>query len=251
MLLGDIYKKLETYMPLSLCEDWDNSGLLINADQEVNRILLSLDITDAVITEAIEKQCDLIITHHPVIFKAPKKLNSHDLVYQLIRHQISVISMHTNLDATEGGVNDVLADRIGVENTEVFAEIGRMGDIKGYTSVRQLAKHIARMLDTPLQYTLGDHTVERIGLIGGSAGSYWREAKAAGLDVFLTGEASHHDALDAAHEGVALIVAGHWKTEVPVLGYLKQILEQDILKNQSVTVLVSEKDCSPFTFEGI
>lgn len=248
MRMKELYQKLESYMPLSLCEDWDNSGLLINADQDVQRILLALDITDAVIEEAIAKECDLIITHHPVIFKAPKKLDANDLVFKLIASQISVISMHTNLDAAEGGVNDVLADLIGVTNKENFADIGRMGDITDCETVEELARKVGRLLQTPLQYTMGEKKVKRIGLIGGSAGSYWRQAKIEGLDVFLTGEASHHDALDAMHEDVALIVAGHWKTEVPVLAYLQSLLQEEIVKGQDVAVEISERDCSPFSF---
>lgn len=210
--LERIYDFLKYKAPLELCESWDNSGLLINANENIENVLITLDITNSVINEAINKNCQLIISHHPVIFKPLKNINSNDLVFKLIENNISVISMHTNLDAAKGGVNDVLANELGLLNIKEFETIGRCGWIPTST-VETFAKTVAEILNTNVKYTLPNKEINSIAVIGGSAGSYWKKVYELGIDLFVTGEASHHDAIDSAHVGVGLIIGGHWNTE--------------------------------------
>ena len=162
--ISNIYNFLKEKAPLELCESWDNSGMLINTNSETDKVLLTLDVIDEVINEAIEKSCQLIISHHPIIFKPLKTLSSNDVVFKLIQNNISVISMHTNLDATENGVNDVLAQTLGLKNIEIFANIGRKGEIE-VTSVKDFADKVAKILNTKLKYTLPEKEIKSILIV--------------------------------------------------------------------------------------
>ena len=116
-----IYEKMQRMAPLELAESWDNPGLLVDCGGEVSRVLVALDVTAETLAEAEQNGCQLIVTHHPVIFHPLKKLSPADLPFQLVQKGISAICMHTNLDAAEGGVNEVLAGIFGMKNWEPFA----------------------------------------------------------------------------------------------------------------------------------
>lgn len=243
--LTSIFEYLKEKAPLELAESWDNSGLLIRGQEEVEHILLAMDVTDAVVEEAIAKKCQMIVSHHPVIFRPLKSLDSSSFIGKLMKHDITVISMHTNLDKTDGGVNDVLAQAIGLSDIEVFAEIGRMGQLAKEIPMKEFAENVAKVLDTTVKYTLADKMVKKVALIGGAAGEYWTEAKAVGADVYLSGEASHHHGLDAMEEDLAILVGGHWNTERPVLYALCNDIKENV---KNVMVTVSEQDQDPFSY---
>ena len=116
---NDIYAEMQRYAPLELAESWDNPGLLVDCGREVSRVLVTLDITPEVVEEAAAGGCELIVSHHPVIFSPLKKLTPRDVSFQLVQKSISAICMHTNLDAAEGGVNEVLAGIFGMRDWEV------------------------------------------------------------------------------------------------------------------------------------
>ena len=118
-----IYEEMQRIAPLALAESWDNPGLLVDCGGEVSRVLVTLDITPEVVEEAARKGCGLIVSHHPVIFSPLKKLSGQDVAFQLVKSGISAICMHTNLDAAEGGVNEVLAGFFGMREMEAFAEL--------------------------------------------------------------------------------------------------------------------------------
>ena len=119
-----IYEAMQRIAPLELAESWDNPGLLVDCGGPVEKVLVTLDITPEVVEEAAAKGCSLIVAHHPVIFSPLKKLGSRDVPFQLVQSGISAICMHTNLDAAEGGVNEVLAGIFGMRNWEIFAANG-------------------------------------------------------------------------------------------------------------------------------
>ena len=128
--IDSIYQEMQHIAPLALAESWDNPGLLVDCGGVASRILVTLDITPEVVEEAARKGCQLIVSHHPVIFSPFKKLGGQDVAFQLVKNGISAICMHTNLDAAEGGVNEVLAGFFGMREMEAFAEgCGRVGSI--------------------------------------------------------------------------------------------------------------------------
>ena len=243
--LKEIYGYLKELAPLELAEDWDNPGLLVDCGRPVGRILTCLDITGPVVREAQEKGCDLVVSHHPVIFRPLKALQEGHVPCLLLKAGISAICMHTNLDAAPGGVNDTLAQRMGLREVEPFAEgMGRIGWIDEM-SAHQLAQETARVLHARVQWADGGKPIRRLALITGSGGSMPEDAIRAGADALLTGEASHHAALDALAAGVTLVAAGHYATEFPVAQTLATRLGD---RFRNLEVLVSETDRDPYHY---
>ena len=224
---NDIYAEMQRYAPLELAESWDNPGLLVDCGREVFRVLVTLDITPEVVEEAAAGGCELIVSHHPVIFSPLKKLTPRDVSFQLVQKGISAICMHTNLDAAEGGVNEVLAGIFGMRDWEVFADgCGRVGEVEPIT-VPELARKAQAVLGgqcnrprsgPAVQVKFADtgRTVKRLAVISGAGGSMFEDALAVGADCLLTGEANHHAAIDAVRLGLSLVAAGHYATEFPV-----------------------------------
>ena len=176
-----IYEEMQRMAPLELAESWDNPGLLVDCGGEVRRVLVTLDITPEVVAEAAAKQCTVIVAHHPVIFDPLKRLCPADVPYQLVRAGISAICMHTNLDAAEGGVNDVLADLFGIRQRTAFADgCGRVGEIDPITvpELAALAQHkLAVLCNAPdtgaaVQVKFADtgKPVRRLAVISGAGG---------------------------------------------------------------------------------
>lgn len=242
----EIGRFMERMAPSELAANWDNVGILVNCETEVTDILISLDITEEVVREAEEKGCQLIVAHHPVIFKPLRSLNRGDVVFQMVQKNISAICMHTNLDAARGGVNDVLCEVLGIENPQPFTEdcVGRWGTVPEMSAV-QLAQRCKEKLDAQIQMVDTQRPVQCVAVLGGSGGSELKEAVAAGADVFITGEASHHDAIDARSMGIGLIVAGHYATEFPVVPEMARRLAE---KFPDVNVKCSCCNKDPYTY---
>lgn len=253
---NDIYNEMQRMAPLSLAESWDNPGLLVDCGGSVSKVLVTLDITPVVVAEAAAKDCELIVSHHPVIFSPLKKLGAQDVPFQLVQKGISAVCMHTNLDAAEGGVNEVLAGIFGMRNWEIFADgCGRVGEIEPI-SVPELARKAQAELGTrcnlpkdgpTVQVKFADtgKTVRRLAVISGAGGSMFEDALAVGADCLLTGEASHHHAIDAARLGLSLVAAGHYATEFPVTAAVAERLRAAF---PGLEVLVSTEDRDPFTY---
>lgn len=241
----EIYTVLAGLAPVELAEKWDNVGLLVDAGREVTAALVALDITADTVGEAAEKGCELIVSHHPVIFSPLKKLDETDVAWHLVKNGVSAICMHTNLDAADGGVNDVLADRFGLQRREPFAGgCGRIGRVEE-TSAEQLARQARRVLGTPVKFADAGRPIRRLAVISGAGGGLFEEAAALGADCLLTGEASHHAALDAVRLGMSLIAATHWATEQPVVPVLADRLRAAC---PGVVVLCSGRSRDPFTY---
>ena len=251
-----IYEAMQRLAPLELAESWDNPGFLVDCGGSVTRVLAALDITPEVAAEAKEKGCQLIVSHHPVIFSPLKRIGGQDVPFQLVRNGISAICMHTNLDAAAGGVNEVLAGLFGMREMESFAGgCGRVGGIDPIP-VPQLARNAQTVLGglcnlpvsgPAVQVKFADtgKPVRRLAVISGAGGSLFEDALAMGADCLLTGEASHHHALDAARLGLSLVAAGHYATEFPAMAVVAQRLRAAL---PELEVLVSTRNRDPFTY---
>ena len=251
----DIEQYLYAWAPRELAESWDNVGLLVgDPEVEVHRVLVALDVTPQVVDEAIEKDCQLIAAHHPVMncaWHQVQTVRTDDrqgrVLTELIRHGIAAICMHTNLDAAPGGVNDVLADLLRIENRRDFADnCGRIGTLNMPTTAQQLAETYSRMLHTHCKFVEADHPVEKLAEVSGAGGSYLQQAIDEGADCLVTGEAAHHIAILAKQKGVGLVVAGHWGTEHPVVFALADALTERLPKE--VTVAPSLADVDPYSY---
>lgn len=247
---------LEQIAPPELACSWDNVGLLVDAGCPVTSIMAALDITADVVRDAAESGCELIVSHHPVIFDPLRRVTAEDVPAMLLQNGISAICMHTNLDAAVGGVNEVLAGIFGMQDPEPFAEgCGRVGSIEPIT-VPQLAckaqQELAARCNAPdvgpaVQVKFADtgKPVRRLAVISGAGGSLFEEALAMGADCLLTGEANHHHACDAKRLGLSLIAAGHYATEFPVTAAVAEKLRAAL---PGVKVLVSTANKDPYTY---
>lgn len=251
-----VYEAMQAIAPLELAEHWDNPGLLVDCGGQMHRVLAALDITPEVVAEAAAKQCEMIVSHHPVIFDPLKKIGPQDVPFQLVQAGISAICMHTNLDAAEGGVNEVLAGIFGMQDWEVFADgCGRVGEVDPIT-VPELARKAQAVLGgrcnrprsgPAVQVKFADtgRTVKRLAVISGAGGSMFEDALAVGADCLLTGEANHHAAIDAVRLGLSLVAAGHYATEFPVCAAIADRLRTAF---PELEVRVSGENRDPFTY---
>ena len=163
---------LEQIAPPELACSWDNVGLLVDAGRPVTSIMTALDITADVVRDAAESGCELIVSHHPVIFDPLRRVTAEDVPAMLLQNGISAICMHTNLDAAPGGVNDVLADLLRIENRRDFADnCGRIGTLNVPTTAQQLAETCSRMLHTHCKFVEADHPVEKLAEVSGAGGT--------------------------------------------------------------------------------
>ena len=226
----DILQFFETFAPVGTAMDFDNCGLLVgDKNTAVTKVLVTLDITAEVAEEANKLGCELIISHHPVIFNPIKRLSAHSVPYLLAQYGVSAICMHTNLDLSEiFGVNTCLgkAARLKEVRRAPEGECLFFGDFDEPVPVRELAEQIKNALCCRgLRYTEGKGTVKRLAVASGAGGSDIFAAAAIGADALLTGEIKHHE-INAANElGVAVIDPGHFKSEDIVINPLTDRLK--------------------------
>lgn len=205
-------------------EPWDNDGVMLCADlnENVKSILVCLEINERVCTTAKECGANLIVTHHPYIFKGLRSISGADykMTKLLIEGGISVLSYHTRLDAAQGGVNDVLAQRIGLSHIVPFGEggLGRVGTLSTPVTAEDFAFHLKSRLScgTMKVYIPQGKTIEKVAVVGGAGKDFLCDA-APLCDAYVTGDLSHNSFIDAREYGVALFDAGHYFTENPVV----------------------------------
>lgn len=232
--------------PYELAEDWDNVGLLVGrADKTVTRVLTALDLTDDVIKEAKALGAQAIVTHHPIMMDARRRMTDADregrLLLALAENGIAHIAAHTNFDSAPGGVNDTLLAQMGAKNVRGEGCV-RMGDVEAGTTFGALCARAQRRLHAAVRaYGAADTPVVRLGCCSGAGGSLFPEAAALGADCFITGEIKHHVALEAMDAGVCVIEAGHFETENPACEVMANALQNasDALK-YNVTVFCSK-----------
>lgn len=235
MTVTELYNILNEKIPASLSCEWDNDGLMCcpQGNREVKKILLTLDVTGRAIDYAAEGDFDLIISHHPFIFKGLRALNDSSPIAEgamkLIREDISVFSFHTRLDAVSGGVNDTLCSLLGLSEVEPFGEegIGRVGVLSEETSLSDLCRRIKEITGAPFVLTTdGGVPCRRVAVLGGEGGDDMANARAAGADTYISGRLGYHNMVDGADGGMNLIEAGHFYTEFPVCAALEKMLSE-------------------------
>lgn len=272
MLLKQVLTKLEQLAPLALAESWDNVGLLVEPYQarDVTKILTTIDLTEAVLVEAIEKQCELIVSYHPPIFASLKRITQANvkerIVARCFHERIAVYSPHTAWDSYHGGTNDWLASMFPgdslvtpIEDSAVLPGCGsgRRVVLKQSMLVQDVIKLAKSYLKQPIRAALAEENgwklkhqedpqpldeVRTIGLCAGSGGSLM---KGLSVDLYLTGELSHHEVLAAVAAGTHIILSEHTNTERGFLDHIRPTLNQLL---DSVEVIVSTADASPLVY---
>lgn len=255
MILRDLLGVLERIAPLRYAERWDNVGLLAGDPAvPVERVLLTIDLTHAVLDEAVQGHARLVVAYHPPIFAPLKRIRHDGVVHRSIREGLAVWSPHTAFDVAPGGTNDMLADALGlVERAPLRvtvplegAGIGRVGRLAGPVERAALLERIKRELGLRALLVAGplEGEVERAAVCAGAGRDLLDDALREEVDLYLTGELPHHDALKAAAAGVTVACALHSNSERAALPRLAARLEADA---PGVAVVVSAADRDPFT----
>lgn len=224
--VGEIEALLNEMIPPRLAEDWDNVGLMLGRrNKSVKRILLALDMTAETVEQAIAKKADLLVTHHPAIFRKLANVTDNDwqqeLLLRLAEHGIAVYSAHTNLDCAANGVNAVLSKRLRLTDDDVLDAsngLGRIGVLAEPQTLKSFAGFVKKALNADY-VVLGDagKRVQRVAVCGGAGSDLISLALAQGADTLVTGDVKYHEAQRAVFSGLNIIDAGHQATELPVL----------------------------------
>lgn len=229
MELDSLIETLETIAPPELADPIDAGriGLISRGRENINAITVALDPTANVIQNAIQANADILITHHTLIWDPITKvpLNIQKQLTLILKNDLSLYVLHTNYDAAPGGVNDVLAQLLGLYEIEPFG-IGRIGSIRPISTL-DFVKHVARKLNTPVQF-VGSCEIQKVAVIGGSGFDATDQAIEAGADVLLSAEL-RHAAIRRAEGQLSLVEATHYATEVPAMKVLAQRLGGDFI----------------------
>jgi len=238
----DLYHYLCKFAPPQLAEEWDNVGLQLGSLQDtVTGVLVSLDVTEAVLWEAVEHNANLIVTHHPLFFRPVSRLDDSTVPTRLARlatqMDLNVLSFHTNLDATRQGLNDLLAKQLKLRGIQTLlpttkkgfskAGLGRVGQTSK-TKLKDFLPKVGRLLKLRQFTYVGDlqAAIRKVAVMTGSGGAFFQEAKRAGADVLITGDVKYHHALDANAQGLAMIDIGHFSGEIGMVGLVAKKLRQ-------------------------
>ena len=229
---GDIFEFINALAPVETQLSFDNAGFLVGSRQaEVSRVMLALDAYYDVIKEAEDAGCDMIVTHHPIIFNKLKSITDEDTIgrrlIELVRSNIAVVSMHTNLDAAVGGVNDVLISLLGAEDAKTYGEdkMLRIGTLKEPMFLEEYLPLCKKALDNKcLRYYNSGRPVYKIACLGGAGDGELQLAYDLGADTYVTSDIHYHVWLMAQELGINLIDADHFCTENPVMYSLRDRL---------------------------
>lgn len=220
--INDIYAFLDELAPFSSQQPWDNSGFLVgDGAHEVKKVLMALDVTEEVLNEAEKKNADLVVSHHPVLFTALKQFHPKDIIFLAAEKGIGVISSHTCLDVANGGVNDCLAEVLGLNNVhKIGDELGliRMGELDKEMSCREFAKYVADRLSVGgVKYTNTEKAIRKVAVCGGSGAEFYGDALRAGADAYVTANIKHNQFLEIKRANFCVLDAGHFCTENTVI----------------------------------
>ena len=248
MLLREIINSIESVAPRSAQEEWDNSGMQVgDTGREVSSVLLTTDITEDVVNEAVMNGCQLIVSHHPLLFHGLKQVCGQTpqarVVEMAIKHDIAIYSAHTNLDSVPGGINTKLAERLGISEYRLLTEsgLGAIGKLPHPMNYLDFIAYVREVLDcTYMRYTrAAKEQVQTVALCGGSGAEFIGEAIEQGADVYLTADCKYHEFQDADGQ-IGLIDIDHWISE----RHAREIF-RDIIAPLGVTCIISKTDKTP------
>ncbi len=235
--LKDVMAGLETIAPGHLAEEWDNVGLQVgHPEWPAERIMIALDPTPTVIEEAIRSGANVIVTHHPLLFRPLRQLNlatvTGALIQKLIDQRVAVIAAHTNLDSAPGGINDVLVEMLALENvavlqpmaTDTHAGLGRVGQLPQAVRFESLVRDIKTRLGLAHVRYAGqpENLVQGVAVCSGSGGSLLNLFLESSADVYVTGDVRYHDAREIEAQRRGIIDIGHFESERIIVGRLAQ-----------------------------
>ncbi|MDR3259328.1 MAG: Nif3-like dinuclear metal center hexameric protein [Fusobacteriaceae bacterium] len=236
-----IVEILENKFPLCNAEDWDNVGLIVgNVNRDIKKIQLSLDVTKDSLENAIKEKVDMIISHHPMIFDPVKYIRDNDIlgnkIIKLIEKHICLYTLHTNLDSSKNGLNEYILDLLDVKDFEILdinneeneSGIGRYFILDDKISILEyinILKEKLKLINLRCFSRDINRKIDKIAIINGAGGNYWRKAKELDIDLFITGDVKYHDGLDSSESGVDIIDIGHYESEKFFANVIQKYLE--------------------------
>lgn len=257
MKAGEIINIIEEFAPCHFQEEWDNSGLMVgDSEREVSSVLLALDCTLDVVDEALDSGVGMIITHHPLIFKGIKRIGAKSLqdrmLSKIIKNDLVVYSVHTNIDKVPEGVSGIMADKLGLINRVILSKsenegvgLGIVGELTNETSAEDFITFVKERFGLSLIKSSKplNGQVKKIALCGGSGGSLLSDAINSGAQVYISGDLSYHNYF--CEEGFMVIDIGHYESEIGVLDLLMSII---LKKIPNFAVLRSKRSKNPIYY---
>ena len=237
MKVKEIVSAIEEFAPLSIQEGWDNSGLCVGSpEDEVTSVLLALDCTPELVDEAVACGADMIVTHHPLIFKGLKKISVEDqvgeAVVKAIRAGISIYAAHTSADKVLAGVSGAMAARLGLKNVRILDEdgegtgLGTIGDLAVPMTAEEAVDFVKERFSLKAMRTSRpvEGMVSRVAMCGGSGGSLIGAAKAAGADLYISGDISYHNFF--TEKDFMIMDIGHYESEIEIVDILFSLIKK-------------------------
>lgn len=264
--IRDIITGIDRDTPFGLAESWDNVGLLVGSpDHEVRRVLIGLDPTNLLVDEAIARDADTIITHHPVIFKPLPRIDTSSpegrLLEKALSHRLAIIACHTNLDSGLDGVSDILARELGLAELAPLVEaapgntpgtgLGRMGSYPEPIAIDRFIERALQVLGLPVLQVAGPlpELVSTVAVCGGSGSDLAATAHARGADLYLTAEVKHNIARWAEERDFCIIDGSHYGTEQPAVRLLADKLERLAASGGwNMEILQTDREKPPFVW---
>lgn len=248
LTISDIDGVLSEVAPKSLSESWDNDGVMLCGDKNasVEKILIMLEVTQSGIDYAVKHGFDLIVTHHPFIFKPLKAIvgESYAMVEKLIKNGISVLSYHTRMDSAECGVNAVASELLELKNVSGFGgesgSIGKIGELENEMTPTEFAEYIKEKFACGAVraslFSTDGKKIKRVAVVGGAGKSFFYEAYLAGADAFVTSEAAHNTFIDCKTLDMCLFDCGHYFTENPVCRRFRELIVENFADEATVEI---------------
>jgi len=259
--------EFEKFSPKELAEPGDPIGLQIgDLNAEFSKVLVTLDVRPEVVTEAIEQHCDLIFAHHPAMFRSAHNLDlsvpQNKMYAEILKHNITVYAAHSNLDAADNGMNDWLAEKIGLQHTERLLDgyvdqnhhqfgMGRIGFLDQPMSVLTFARLIKQRFELQgLRIITQDpqQEISRVAVLGGDGGKYFKQALKKGADVYVTGDVYYHTGHDMLAAGLTAIDPGHNVEKICIPKLATLFRSWQLTTDNQIQVFESQVDTNPFTF---
>lgn len=244
MKTDEIVKLIENFCPSRLAYEWDNVGLLCgDGEKDIQTVFVTLDTNVKTVQEAIDAGADMIISHHPILFSPINRIDyttpTGKMLYLLIKHDIPLLAAHTNMDTARGGINDRLAKIFKLTDVKILeqhtddetAGLGRIGALPGPVMFYEFAKLCGEYLNTTVRAS-GDFNklIKTIAVASGSCSEVIPAAIAKGADAIVTGDMKYHNTLDMTENGICIVDAGHYPTEICVMDIFEDILKHTNLK---------------------
>ncbi len=262
--IQDLLQLLEKIAPSALSEAWDNPGLQVGSlSGKMDRVVLSLDPSLEAVEDAIRTGAQVLLSHHPLLFRPLSQLDRDrypgNVITRALAGSVSIIAAHTNLDAAEGGINDILAHLLKLQEVKPLPEtpevgqkaLGRIGRLAEPTALGRFSLNVKNVISAPRIRYVGDFgsLIRTVAVVGGAGGGSIVGAHSLGADVLVTGDVTHHQALEAKQFGLALIDAGHFSTERTAFTHFAERLKAALAANSMrVDVSVFEEE-DPFSYE--